>query len=835
MTARRDIENLLQEIGAASFVAQREAVEALAALRHHDEATQFAWLSAARRLVEYDRDAGAAFIRGSREAEKVSETVLPWTEQALAFLRWPASAALVDSFMKNLPRAYGALGHAGERRWAEIGFMWCSRHGESGRAFFATPVLDLACRQGITGIEQLCAPIEELYETRKLMLATCLGGAIRVRNLLGAQAVLPWASRGADIMQAGRARGEAYFRLESEESLSVLLDHLPGFRMAERNRLLALLLDIWYERAFDLKESSWSPEKGRPFVETDGRSVYIPAVMPDRDEAILAVLHAAGHLAFDGFDRAALTELFRAAGSELPQSGTVNWALLFDRYGDDVLRFQLVFDACEDLRIDARVQDLVPNYLTRLIATAVARRLRPPEALQYYDWALAMVRGALAAKRGVPAELDARIVPLLAPGATIADSFRIANELYKDTVLPRVTDLEIFHGAYLPGRSPNAARSAQAQSQQEQPQQTQAGADGESQDSDEDGREDQEQSAESGGEHSGEREKMIAAEGKSAGSSRQSLQQTRTQEKGGQPGDKGKPYPEWDYREGRYKRNWSWVQEKPLGEANLAEATRLTNQYANALKRLKKAIQAQKPTRLAPQLRQFDGDDIDLNAAVGYVAEKIAGMSPQPAIYRRREVKQRDVSVTLLADMSTSIMQHLPEGGGRLVDRVRAGVLLFAESMEEVGDAYSIAGFCSKYRDNVSYYTIKDFDEPFSTQIKSVIGGMSGRLATRMGAAIRHATARFAHVESRRRLLLILSDGRPEDYDDGGDRRYLHEDTRMAVKEAVARGVHPFCITVDTMANQYLPQIFGRGHYLVLDHINSLPNKLPEIYLRLRR
>ena len=104
-----------------------------------------------------------------------------------------------------------------------------------------------------------------------------------------------------------------------------------------------------------------------------------------------------------------------------------------------------------------------------------------------------------------------------------------------------------------------------------------------------------------------------------------------------------------------------------------------------------------------------------------------------------------------------------------------------------------------------------------------------------MGAAIRHATARFAQVESRRRLLLILSDGRPEDYDDGGDRRYLHEDTRMAVKEAVARGVHPFCITVDTMANQYLPQIFGPGHYLVLDHINSLPNKLPEIYLRLRR
>jgi nitric oxide reductase NorD protein len=836
MTTPTTVQDSLQKLSETSFVAHREALDALPALQHHGDETVLRWLDAAQRLFDHDRDAGKAFIHGSRDAEKISETVLPWTEQALAFLQWPASAPVVEGFMKNLPRAFGTLGHAGERRWAEIGFIWCGRHADSGRAYFATPVLDLACRQGITGIEQLCEPMEELFETRKLMLSTYLAGAIRVRNLLGAQAILPWASRGADIMQSGRVRGEAYFRLESEESLSVLLDHLPGFRMGERNRLLTLLLEIWYERVFELKESSWSPEKGRPFVETDGRSVFIPAVMPDRDEAILAVLHAAGHLAFGSFDRAALQDSFRQAGVELPAAGPIAWAPLFERYGDDALRFQLLFDTCEDLRIDSRVQSLVPNYLARLLATGLSHRLRPAEALPFYDWALMTVRGALAAARGEPTDFDPRLRRLLEPAATIADAFRIANELYRETGLAPVTDLEIFQGAYLPGRAPNAARSAHAQTPQEQPQQTQAGADGEDQESDdgEQGQDDQ-QNADTGGEQSGDREKMVAAEGKSAGSSKQSLQRTQTQEQGGQSGDKGKPYPEWDYREGRYKRNWSWVQEKPLGEANLAEANRLTSQYAVALKRLKKAIQAQKPTRLAPRLRQFDGDDIDLNAVVGYVAEQRAGMSPQPAIYRRRENKQRDVSVTLLADMSTSIMQHLPEGGGRLVDRVRAGVLLFAESMEEVGDAYSIAGFCSKYRDNVSYYTIKDFDEPFTTQIKSVIGGMSGRLATRMGAAIRHATARFAGIESRRRLLLILSDGRPEDYDDGGDRRYLHEDTRMAVKEAVARGVHPFCITVDTMANQYLPQIFGRGHYMVLDHINSLPNKLPEIYLRLRR
>jgi nitric oxide reductase activation protein len=431
---------------------------------------------------------------------------------------------------------------------------------------------------------------------------------------------------------------------------------------------------------------------------------------------------------------------------------------------------------------------------------------------------------------------DERFVPLLDPDATVADAYRIASDIYEQDTLPRVGDLEAMYGAYLPGRAPNATRLAHPQEQQDQQQQTQAGAEQQSADQ-EQGEEqsDAAQNAESGNQQDGGQRQEVKGYGESSGSANQST--SRGERERGSPAssDKGVPYPEWDYRESRYKRNWSWVQEKRLAESNMAETNRLMNQYSNALKRLKKAIQAQKPTRMAPQLRQLEGDDMDLNAVVSYVAEKAAGHSPNAAIYRRREMRQREIAVTLLADMSTSIMQHLPEGGGRLVDRVRAGVLLFAESMEEVGDSYSIAGFCSKYRDNVSYYTIKDFEEPLSQNVRSQIGGMSGRLATRMGAAIRHATSCFEGIESRRRLLLILSDGRPEDYDDGGDRRYLHEDTRMAVKEAVAKGVHPFCITVDTMANQYLPQIFGRGHYLVLDHINSLPNKLPEIYFRLRR
>ena len=835
----RTLLDAIREANGANGDLLPEIEAVLPVIRPHGEAVTLDWIHACRTLFEFDHEAGKAFVRGSREAEKVSEVVLPWTRQALQIMRWHHSWPAIEGFMKNLPRAFGSLGHAGEERWAGIGLSWCARSVDSGCAYFTTPVLDLSGRGGgIAAIEQLNTPAEALYESRKLQLATFLPGAIRVRNLLGAQAVLPWAMRGADIMQSGRTRGEAYFRLESEESLALLLENMQGYRLADRNRLLGMLIDVWFGETMELKESTWSPEKGRPFMEMDGQTLYFPAVMGNREEAILSVLHAAGHMRHGTFDRGAMRRMFVEAKLEFPDSGTVSWAPVFMRFGEDAMRFQLIFDMCEDLRIESRLQKQIPNYFQRLIANSYSARAvhaRHPETAAYYDLAIATAEDALRAARGEPVR-DARFAPLYERSATLADAHRIAGAIFAENTLPRVTDAEAFAAAFLPGRGPNSTRVAHPQDNPDENQQSQPGAEQENQ-PDEQGEDEGEtpNESEAGDQQDGGERQETAGYGETSGSAKRSETRPDGQPSGRGPADKGVPYPEWDYRESRYKKNWSWVQEKRLGEANMNETNRLMKQYSSALKRLKKAIQSQKPTRMSPKVKQMDGDEIDLNAVVEYVSEKIAGRSPIPAIYRRREMRQREVSVILLADMSTSIMQHLPEGGGRLVDRIRAGVLLFAESMEEVGDNYAIAGFCSKYRDNVSYYNIKDFDEAYNEDVRSQIGGMSGRLATRMGAAIRHATKCFDRVESRRRLLLLLSDGRPEDYDDGGDRRYLQEDTRMAVKEAVAKGVHPFCITVDTMANQYLPQIFGAGHYLVLDQINSLPNKLPEIYLRLRR
>jgi nitric oxide reductase NorD protein len=840
-----DIDGLLHELAQVSFVAHRDAVDALSAIRRHGEATASAWLAACRVLFVHDREAGKAFIRLSREAERMSESVLPWTSQALEFLDFQAPARAVEGFMENLPQAFATLGHAGEARWAEIGFLWCRRHMESGILYFRTPVADLAGRQGITGVEHITQPAEELYESRRLMLAAYLPGAIKVRNLLGPQALLPWAQRGADILQAGRLRGEAYFRLESEESLQILLEQVPGYRLAEHQRLLECLLAAWFETPPPVRESAWSPDQGRAFVETDGRAVYVPVALPEREEAVVGLLHNAGHVACGSFERAQLQALFAAAGVEpgtlsLQQRASLD--PIFAAFGGDELRFRLLFDLCEDLRVDARLRRLIPNHLLRLKRLAERRPVPAGPAAPYYRAALDTLRlvldeTAVGPKRQAELQWDEHLRPLTREGATLVDAFQAAKTLLVGDAFPSLPTMEDFHQAYLPGRSPHGGRgfypqetedrSRAAQGEGERGAPAREGPVGT-------GREQSEEVA------AGTQAVPVeAATGQAAaGLGRDLGRRAQVASAGAEPRraqERGVPYPEWDYREGRYKTRWAWVQERRLSETNLAEAQRLIAAYGEAAARLKRAIQAQKPTRLAPRRRQWEGEEVDVDAAVTFITEKHAGRLPLPRVYRQRQRQERDISVTLLADLSTSVMQQLPGEQGRLVDRIRAGILLFAQAMEEVGDPYAIAGFSSKYRDNVSYYTIKDFDEPFTTEVRAVVGGLSGRLATRMGAAIRHAIARFAVSPTPRRLLLILSDGRPEDYDDGGDIRYLHEDTRVAVKEAVNQGVHPFCITVDPAGSEYLPRIFGHGHFLVLDHINSLPLRLPEIYLRLRR
>lgn len=831
-------EEVLQHLEAISFVAQRDARKALPCLDKFRANTRLYWLEAARDLFLHDREAGKAFMRRTPEITSLWEDVSTWTDQALVFRNWVNSWHALDGFLEQAGHVYKNLGIEAERRWFEIGLRWCARAIEDGRAFFETDYVQLSGKGGITDIEDLIAPAEQLHQSSGLSLKVYLPGALMAREVVGVSGLDPWARRGADLMRSGRLRGEAYFRLASEEGLRYLLDELPGYRLRQHGRFLQMLLLAWFDELIPLGDSDWRPGKGTPMILCDGRSLLMPPILPDREEAIVAALHTAGHLRYDTYARSEIDTLFRARGMSHPsvdEDQRMTWRPLFAEFGDRLFRFQVLFDLCEDIRIDSQLGILIPDYFTRL--ARVLRRAETPEgpAGYYYEYACrqlgALVEGEV---------LDARLVPLIKPEAKLVDAYQTALGLFEDNAFPELTASQ-RDMAYPPGHGINtgpavyprpqyevlhdalhadayAERRPSRERQQELPQQTPGQ---QQKDPDADINEPRENTSGSGG--------RIGAGKPMPSNEVHSRRATRDTPSG------GFPYPEWDYREQRYIDGWARIHEIRWTETASKRANRILEEYAGVLKRMRKSLEMQRPTRPAPRRHQPDGDELDMDATVAYVTEKRAGLSPDGLIYRRRAAQQRDIAVMLLADLSTSIMARHVSGDGKLIDRVRSGLILFSEAIASLGDPYAICGFASKHHDNVNYFLIKDFNEAGSSSLNARLAAVSGRLASRMGAAIRHSILRFEAVEAHHRLLLLLTDGRPADYDDGGDPRYLKDDTRMAMKEARAKGITPFCITLDPRGGEYLPSIFGPNNFVLIDQVDELPARLPEIYLRLRR
>ncbi len=822
------VAQVLAELDELSFVASRDMKAAMTAIEPFGPQGLADWALAGRDLFLFDRDAGKAFWRASARLAGVTGGAGGWVGQARAFISFRGSWKALTAYLAQFAEAHAVFGADGVLEWGAVGLAFARTHLESAEIYFSLPPARLAGGRGLAGLHELITPINELVCARGLPAGLALPGALDVRDAFGAAAVAPWAKRGADILRAGRLRGEAFFRLEGQDSEEALLQESPGFRSHEHERFLGLVAQAVFGASPPLRSLGVRIGK-RPFIETDGQSLFMPAAFPDGEEALAAFLHHTGHLAFGSYDAKQLDALFSEMGMAHPPLDAdqrITWRPLFAAFGDDMPRFQLLFDLFEDFRIDARIQARLPNHVPRLLALA---QVVPDGAVRpYFEAAVASLE-MLVGRR-----------PLVEPwsllageAADILTAFRLARAWYAASGWPAVT-LADRQAAYLPGRSPNSQRPVY-------PRKDPFGAEPPEPEANEGGPA-AEAAARAEREATGGQDPdlEIPPEDTSGSGGRVGVGRpqpaSRSQRRPAKRAEQatGTAYPEWDYREKAYRRDWAHVQERALTETDAACAQGLLAQNAGLLRRLRRAIQAEKPQRLTPLRRQLEGGELDLDAAVDYVTERRTGMSPPAKIYRERRLLARDTGVLLLADLSTSIMQRAADGNGQVVDRLKAALLLFAVTLEEIGDPYAIAGFASKYRDAVSFYPIKSFGERLTAHQRAVLGGLSGRLATRMGAAIRHAAAQLAQAGTSRRLLLILSDGRPADYDDGGDGRYLHEDTHMAIKEAADRGIHAFCVTLDPGGGAYLERIFGRGHYVVIDKLNELPERLPQIYLRLR-
>ena len=303
-------------------------------------------------------------------------------------------------------------------------------------------------------------------------------------------------------------------------------------------------------------------------------------------------------------------------------------------------------------------------------------------------------------------------------------------------------------------------------------------------------------------------------------------------------------YDEWDRELTDHRLGWCRVIEKRVkhGDKLFVEQTR--ERHRGVISSIRHQFQLMKPEELQRVTNELDGEEFDLSAVVDYVidrrAARVGGGHQSERLYTKRLRRRRDVAVSFLLDQSSSTartigrhpLQPYTRPGRRIIEIEKEGLVLMSEALEAVGDTYSINGFTSEGRRNVKFYVVKDFDEKYSDEVKQRIGGITFQNNTRLGAAIRHATAKLAKQDARTRLLIVLSDGRPYDHD-YGDARYAREDTREALRQAKNQGITPFCITIDRESEAELRDLYGEIGYTIIDDVLSLPERMPGIYRRL--
>ena len=299
-------------------------------------------------------------------------------------------------------------------------------------------------------------------------------------------------------------------------------------------------------------------------------------------------------------------------------------------------------------------------------------------------------------------------------------------------------------------------------------------------------------------------------------------------------------YDEWDHRINDYRRRWCRVTEVS-GDEDAGEffADALTRS-GELVGRIKRDFQMLRPDQLRRVPRAEQGEEFDLNALVEAHSDRRGRRTPSDRLYVARKPEERDVATLFLIDMSASTDEPLPgsEGGTRVIDLTKDTLAVLAQVLGEIGDSYAIYGFSGHGRDNVEIYHVKSFAERLSDKVKARLGGIAPKRSTRMGAALRHAGEKLARTSARSRHLILLSDGFPQDFDYGDDRRsnaYGIRDTLQALRELEKRGMQTFCITVDPAGHDYLGEMCPSSRYAVIDDIRELPSELVRIYRKVTR
>jgi nitric oxide reductase NorD protein len=299
-------------------------------------------------------------------------------------------------------------------------------------------------------------------------------------------------------------------------------------------------------------------------------------------------------------------------------------------------------------------------------------------------------------------------------------------------------------------------------------------------------------------------------------------------------------YPEWDYLAGGYRRDWATLYGLKAEEGSAQAAKHLLEEWDDLVREVTRQFRMLRLQERTWRKRLEWGEEIEISEAVERQVALRCGLPPTEKVYMEKRRVTREVSALFLLDLSASTSTEITTGrheGETVLQVLVASVAIMARALEQLGDRYGIYGFSGYGRKRVEFQRIKSFNEPLGEEVWQRLGGLKPMKSTRMGTAVRHAHHLLNAEPSSLKLMLLLSDGYPQDYDygeDRTDREYGLRDTAQALREAEAGHIIPFNLTVDAAGHDYLRRMCPPHGYLVLGSVEDLPAELPKVYLRLR-
>ena len=292
-------------------------------------------------------------------------------------------------------------------------------------------------------------------------------------------------------------------------------------------------------------------------------------------------------------------------------------------------------------------------------------------------------------------------------------------------------------------------------------------------------------------------------------------------------------YPEWDYHVQLARPDWVTLVERRQPQADPKIMDDILLKHKPIASRIKHLIDAMQPQGIVRKRGYEEGEELDLNAAVRAMIDIRRGIMPDPRVNIRITRHVRDLAIVVLMDLSASTNEKICDNKTEtILDLTREATGLLSWAIDTIGDNFAVHGFASDGRHDVQYYRFKDFNQRYDDEAKSRMAGMQGGLSTRMGAALRHAGEHLVRQEASKRLVLLVTDGEPADIDER-DPQYLRHDAKKAVEENAMKGVFSYCLTLDPHADQYVSRIFGENHYSIVDNVERLPERLPDVFAAL--